>query len=164
MRQLQKSASKTRKRSLHSSKQTYRDYPRYPKIETFLQRVSRRRPLLVVLFGSVARGDFRADSDADVLVVFDKPVELKEVYADRVGAVHPVVKTLDQMEQFIREGEPFYIEMIEDGISLYDSDGVFKKLSQLVRDAKRAWGLKRTRSGREWKKDQPVWSDRHAAV
>jgi len=119
--------------------------------------VRRRRPLLVVLFGSVARGEFRQGSDADVLVVFEKPVDLDVVYADREGAVHPVVKTLEQMDKFIREGEPFYIEMIEDGIPLYDADGEFKKLSRLVRDAKIAWGLERDSDGWRWKNDEPVW-------
>lgn len=151
------------RRSSRLSKKTFHSYPDYREIIKFTQRVQLRKPYLVVLFGSVARGNFRPDSDADVLVVFDKPDQLEMVYEDCEGAVHPVVKTLDQMEQFIREGEPFYIEMIEDGIPLYDSDGAFKKLSQLVRDAKRAWGLKKTRSGWEWKNDQPVWTERRAA-
>ncbi len=116
-----------------------------------------RRPLLVVLFGSVARGDFGPDSDADVLVVLDKPENLDAVYDDCEGVVHPVVKTFDAMEHFIREGEPFYIEMIEDGIPLYDANGEYKKLSRLARDAKIAWGLKRTRDGWQWKNDQPIW-------
>jgi len=109
------------------------------------------------LFGSVARGDFRLDSDADVLVVFSKPVELAQVYQDSDGTVQPVVKTLDQMDKFIREGEPFYIEMIEDGIPLYDSDGQYKKLSRLAREAKAAWGLKRTKGGWRWTNVQPIW-------
>ena len=150
--------TKTPRRSSRLLKPTYLDYPRFHKIEMFVQRVRQRHPLLVVLYGSVARGDFRADSDADVLVIFAQSVELKKVYADRVGAVHPIVKTLAQMEQFIREGEPFYIEMIEDGIPLYDADGMFKKLARLARDAKRAWGLKRTRTGWEWTRAEPVWS------
>ena len=79
------------------------------------------------------------------------------MFADVEGAVEPVVKTVEQVEQFIREGEPFYIEMIEDGIPLYDANGEYKKLSRLVRDAKIAWGLKRTRDGWQWTNDQPVW-------
>ena len=147
-------------RSSYLSKRTYRDYPWFGKVEKFVSQVRRRQPLLVLLFGSVARGEFRSDSDADVLVIFDHPVDVKEVYADRKGAVHPVVKTFDTMEQFIREGEPFYIEMIEDGIPLYDANGEYKKLSRLVRDAKKAWGLKRTLDGWQWTNDQPVWPDR----
>jgi predicted nucleotidyltransferase len=150
--------TKTPRRSSRLLKPTYREYPRFHKVKTFVRRVSQRHPLLVVLFGSVARGDYKQHSDADVLVLFDKPDKLDDVYKDCEGTVHPIVKTLDQMEQFIREGEPFYIEMIEDGIPLYDADGMFKKLARLVRDAKRAWGLKRTRTGWEWTRAEPVWS------
>lgn len=111
----------------------------------------------MVLFGSVARGDFRSDSDADVLVVMEQPEQSEKVYEDCEGGVHPVVKTFGQMNKFIREGEPFYIEMIEDGIPLYDADGEFKKLSRLVYDAKIAWGLERDSDGWRWKNAEPVW-------
>jgi hypothetical protein len=112
--------------------------------------------LLVVLFGSVARGEFTRDSDADVLVVFDRPVDWETVYADREGAVHPVIKTLEQVEEQIREGEPFFVEMIEDGIPLYDSDGLYQRLSRAVQQAKAAWGLERTSFGWQWKNQEPV--------
>ncbi len=147
----------TQRRSSLSSKRSYRDYPGYPKIDRFLQRVQVRQPLAVILFGSVARGDFRQDSDADVLVVVEQPEQLEQVYEDWVGGIHPVVKTLDQMYKFIREGEPFYIEMIEDGIPLYDADGEFKKLTKLVHDSKIAWGLERVSGGWHWKNEEPVW-------
>ena len=157
MKKLQKNASGTPRRSLHSSKRTYREYPDWGLVNQFVSRVRRRQPLLVLLFGSVARGDFWPDSDADVLLVFEKPVDRKAVYADVEGAVEPLVKTVEEMERFIREGEPFYIEMIEDGILLYDANGEYKKLSRLVEDAKVAWGLKRTPDGWQWTNDQPVW-------
>ena len=150
------------KRSSHLSKKTFHNYPDYHEIIEFTHRVQLRKPFLVVLFGSVARGDFKPDSDADVLVLFDSSDKLEDVYKDCEGTVHPVVKTLAQMEQFIREGEPFYIEMIEDGIPLYDADGMFKKLARLVRAAKRALGLKRTRTGWEWTRAEPVWSGQRA--
>gem|GEM_PF-459856 len=157
MRKSRTNVSRTPRPSSRSSKKTFRDFPRYREINTFVEKVKQREPVLAVLFGSVARGDFRLDSDADVLVVFSKPVELAQVYQDSDGTVQPVVKTLDQMDKFIREGEPFYIEMIEDGIPLYDSDGQYKKLSRLAREAKAAWGLKRTKGGWRWTNVQPIW-------
>ncbi len=157
MKKLRKNVSKTLRRSSHSSKQTFRKYPHYQDVLAFVERVRRRNPVLVVLFGSVARGDFGRDSDADVLVVFDSPDRLESVYEDCDGGVHPVTKTLDQMDKFIREGEPFYIEMIEDGIPLYDSNGKYEKLSRLARDAKIAWGLKRIPNGWKWTNHEPQW-------
>ena len=55
----------------------------------------------MILFGSVARGDFRRDSDADALVVVEQPEQSEKVYEDCEGGVHPVVKTFDQMNKFI---------------------------------------------------------------
>ncbi len=157
MKRLRKNVSTTRKRFLRSSKRTCRDYLRFERVEKFVRRVRVREPLLVVLFGSVARRDFRCDSDADVFVVVEHPEELEQVYEDWEGGAHPVVKTFVQMDKFIREGEPCYIEMIEDGILLYEADGEFKTLSELGRDAKIAWGLERDSDGWRWKNDEPVW-------
>ena len=43
-------------------------------------------PAQIILFGSQARGDARPDSDVDLLVVFDRPVDKRELRV-RVGRV-----------------------------------------------------------------------------
>jgi predicted nucleotidyltransferase len=53
-------------------------YPRYPHfelIERFMERVQGLGPVLILLFGSGANGEFTQHSDADVLVVVAEPVD-----------------------------------------------------------------------------------------
>ena len=53
-------------------------YPRYPHfelIERFMDRVQGLGPVLILLFGSVAKGEVTQHSDGDVLVVVAEPVD-----------------------------------------------------------------------------------------
>jgi len=53
----------------------------YTKVEAAVQRVVRQSdPKLVIVFGSVARYEAEDDSDLDILVVFDEPVNHKQMY------------------------------------------------------------------------------------
>ena len=110
--------------------------------------------LLVLLFGSVANGDFTQNSDADVLVVFPKPVDWLEVYAYSDGLVQPLVKTLDTVINRVNQGDPFMCEIIEDGIPLSDKKDLYPKLQVAVKKAKKRWGLVRTPEGWKWKTKQ----------
>jgi len=112
--------------------------------------VTSLKPLLILLFGSVAKGEFTQESDADVLVVFDRPVDWLTVYAHSQGMVQPLVKTLDEVLAQIRQGEPFFIEIVEDGLALYDADEIHQRLMVEAAKAKREWGLTRTEDGWEW--------------
>lgn len=140
-------------RSLNSSKATWREYPHWPSIERFVDRVKQLEPLLVLLFGSVATGEFTQHSDADVLVVFEHPVGWDTVYACSDGLVQPVVKTLDELTAQITAGEPFFCEIVEQGQMLFDADGVYEQLCRRVADARRRWGLERTPMGWRWTAD-----------
>ena len=140
------------KPSSSSSKKTYLDYPHLPEVHDYVDYVRGLGALLVVLFGSVARGEFRAESDADVLVLVAKPMEWKQVYQRTHGIVQPIIKTVEEYLAQIQEGEPFFVEMIEDGILLYDSDGWHRRLIAEVELAKAKWGLVRTAFGWQWTK------------
>ncbi|MEO0249415.1 MAG: nucleotidyltransferase domain-containing protein [candidate division WOR-3 bacterium] len=135
-------------------KATYRDYPHWCEVQRFVKGVASLKPLLILLFGSVATGEFTQDSDADVLVIFDRPVEWLMIYAHSQGMVQPLVKTLDEVLAEIRHGEPFFIEIVEDGLALYDAGGIHQRLIGEAAKAKREWGLTRTADGWEWKKQQ----------
>ncbi len=50
----------------------------------------------------------------------------------------------------VRAGEPFFIEMIEDGIPLYDADHWQRQMVNEVRAAKQQWGMQRTDYGWQW--------------
>ena len=137
-------------RSLNSSKATWREYPHWPSIERFVDRVRRLDPLLVLLFGSVVTGEFTQYSDADVLVVFARSVDWDTVYACSDGLVQPVVKTLDALTAQIAAGEPFFCEIVEQGQVLLDADGVYEQLCRYVADARQRWGLEQTPVGWHW--------------
>jgi predicted nucleotidyltransferase len=140
------------RRSSSSLRSTYLDYPHLAELRRFLARIAPMRPLLVLLFGSVAKGEFTQHSDADVLVVFSKPVDWLEVYEHSDGLVQPLVKTLDEIMARIEEGDPFVIEILEDGIALHEDGGVHGRLLAAVAEAKERFGLVRTDDGWRWGK------------
>jgi len=135
-------ASRTRQQS--------RNYPHWPSVERFVAQVRQLRPLLVLLFGSAATGEFTQHSDADVLVVFQQPVAWESVYACSDGIVQPIIKTWDEVEAKVRSGEPFYCEIVEDAAMLFDSGGVYEQLKRLAATSRQNWGLERTSSGWRW--------------
>ncbi len=77
----------------------------------------------VAVFGSVARGDFHAYSDVDVLVVAD---HLPDRYHDRLAAlgwpspdrVEPVAWTGAEFTRQLHRGNPVAVEAMELGVSL----------------------------------------------
>lgn len=108
-----------------------------------LQREYRAELIAVVLYGSVARGDARKDSDIDIIIVLENaPVE----YYKRTERVWKVLTNLEQTDEWIasnRRGhqpyikpiifskseaeEPRYLflDIVEDGIILHDNEDYF---------------------------------------
>lgn len=133
-----------------SRPQAQSNYPHWPSVERFVAQVCQLKPLLVLLFGSVATGEFTQHSDADVLVVFDRPVSWETVYACSDGFIQPVVKTWQEVEAKVKAGEPFYCEIVEDAWVLLDAAGIYEQLKHLVTLARQYWGLERTSRGWRW--------------
>jgi len=119
-------------------------------VERFVEKVRRLDPLLVLLFGSVATGEFTQYSDADVLVLFERPVDWETAYACSDGIVQPVVKTRDELAAQIAAGEPFFCEIVEEGQVLFDAGSVYARLRRHVAAARERWGLERTVDGWRW--------------
>ncbi|MBC7225891.1 MAG: nucleotidyltransferase domain-containing protein [Thermoflexales bacterium] len=133
-----------------SSSSTWLDAPQRASVERFLERVRQLDPLLVVLFGSLATGDYTSSSDADVLVVFREPVDWETVYACSDGVVQPVVTTWEELIAQLDAGEPFFHEVITGGTVLLDAEGVGDVLRRRAADAARKLNLERTLSGWKW--------------
>lgn len=86
----------------------------------------------VILYGSYARGDFRPDSDIDIMILVDltegeikeKGHVLSEVTFDynfdNDLKIMPIVKKRDHFDKWLR-AYPFYNNIKREGIELYES-------------------------------------------
>ena len=89
----------------------------------------------IILYGSYARGDYRDDSDIDLMVLVDLPEEETDRYSDELSEVGfeynvsygiwimPVVKNKNHF-QYWCDAYPFYNNVINDQISLYKVDRI----------------------------------------
>ena len=137
------------------------------KLTKLLQEEFQDRLVSVVLYGSVARGDNRKDSDVDLLLVIkDLPKTITEraILFDKVErkldddimrlmdegyyvTFSPVLKTPEEAARF----SPIYMDMTEDAIILYDRDGFFRKVLEKTRKRLKELGFERVRlSEKSW--------------
>jgi len=110
------------------------------------------RLISVMLFGSVARGDWDKDSDIDILVVAegwgDKPVweRIKELrkainrleqtpeYLEAVRTGYwPVIQNYPLSPDEARRFKRIYLDAIIDGIILYDREGFLERVLRSLR-------------------------------
>lgn len=112
------------------------------------------RLVSMVLFGSVARGDARATSDIDLLIVADGfPAALHERRRElltewaRVRDEHhlPDVEwnLVTKTPAEARSHSPLYLDMVEDGILLVDRGGFFRGVLEAMGARMRALGSRR---------------------
>lgn len=129
------------------------------KLTKLLQEEFQDRLVSVVLYGSVARGDNRKDSDIDLLLVIkDLPKTITErvILFDKVErkldddimrlmdegyyvTFSPILKTPEEAVRF----SPIYMDMTEDAIILYDRDGFFRKVLEKTRKRLKELGFER---------------------
>jgi predicted nucleotidyltransferase len=111
------------------------DQIRERSLEAFVEKLEKSEEdnlLRIVLFGSVARGDRRTDSDIDVFVLVKegKRVELRDRILDisididlNEGEcrthLSPFVNTLEEYESGIKIGVPVLNYIKEEGVVLY---------------------------------------------
>ena len=86
----------------------------------------------IILYGSYARGDFRKDSDIDIMLLVDLPEEKLNLFSDELSnldfeynVMHdiwfmPVVRNMEHFKYW-REAYPFYSNVAKEGISLYET-------------------------------------------
>ena len=127
----------------------------------------RLRVRSIVLFGSMARGEWGQRSDIDLIVVSDA---FPDSYSARLDTLRPVFQEVRSRESYLRlrnagyrlsfqavpyksedvvETPPLLLDVSEDGIILYDDGLMHQKLGEL-KERLRVLGSKRirTRTGR----------------
>jgi len=129
------------------------------KLTKLLQKEFQDKLISVVLYGSVARGDNRKDSDIDLLLVikdlpktitervilFDKVERKLDDYIMRLMddgyyiTLTPVLKTPEEAMRF----SPIYMDMTEDAIILYDENGFFRKVLEKTKKRLKELGFER---------------------
>ena len=100
-------------------------------VDEFVRRVRRKyedKIDSIILFGSVARGEAKEDSDIDILVVIKKKnvKDMKEIYGiafevsmEYLLDVSPKVYGINEILNSLKIGVPFIKEVLKEGVSIY---------------------------------------------
>lgn len=136
------------------------------KLLSAIQDTYRKRLVTVAVFGSVARGVMRHDSDVDLLIVAQdlprgRPNRMKEFAAVEQAlepdlrrllttgiqtTLAPVFKTPEEAQA----GSPLFLDMVEDARLLYDRDDFFGQRLARLRGRLAELGAKRIWRGNAW--------------
>jgi predicted nucleotidyltransferase len=137
-----------------------------PAIAEACRATYRERLVSLVVFGSVARGTPKSDSDIDLLVVADGLPKGRTRRMREFGAVKQLLapelaraaaagvttrlsvifKTRDEVEA----GSPLFFDMTEDARFLHDRDGFMQQSLQDLRARLARLGAKRVWKGEAW--------------
>ena len=86
----------------------------------------------VILYGSYARGDFRTDSDVDIMILLNMSDAGLKVYSQQLSYVtydfnldndfdiKPITKSEDHFEKWV-VNYPYYANIHKEGVVLYDA-------------------------------------------
>jgi len=132
----------------------FKRYAHTEAVGRFIERARQDlRPLALILFGSLARGDYHRRSDADFCVVLtDSPRSPFEGY-DRVvacdpsGVVQPVVYGADQFRQMVRQANGLALEVMADGLFLSGDEAFRQEIEGLAARTRQRLGIGRTPTG-----------------
>ena len=131
-----------------------------------LLKVFRDDLISVVVYGSVARGTARKDSDIDVLIVVEElprsRFERLSMYMKAEENLDPLLNellnrgyavTISPILKTKREAErisPLYLDMVEDAIIVYDKNGFFEEILKRLRGKLMELGAERVWIGKKW--------------
>lgn len=143
-----------RRQSWDSLAPSFKDYAYVMEVGHFIKRTAAElRPLALILFGSLAKGDYHQYSDADFCIVLAKsPGSIFEGYdlvaaCDPSGVVQPVVYSADQFRQMLRQANGLILEIIADGLFLAGDESFRQEIEQLAAHLWQQLNIERTPTG-----------------
>ncbi|MGQ9782340.1 MAG: nucleotidyltransferase domain-containing protein [Nitrososphaeria archaeon] len=124
--------------------------------------------LSVCLFGSLARGDFTEESDIDLLVVAEglpedvgkrhslfTRIRMRVLSSETAHNLREKGYSITFSEVFltpdeVRRHPPILLDIVEDGIMLYDKDGFLATIINKMKERLKELGARRIKVGRGW--------------
>ncbi|MEA3345633.1 MAG: nucleotidyltransferase domain-containing protein [Chloroflexota bacterium] len=110
-------------------------------------------PLAILLFGSLAKGNYHTFSDADVCVILPTPeAHPFEGYGqmaslDPTGVIQPMVYGREQFMRMISEANGLALEVMYYGIALAGQDAFLAELEEAWQGTRERLGLEKTATG-----------------
>jgi uncharacterized protein len=134
-------------------KQRFPNYPNFQAVENFVNTVvDELDPILIIMFGALPRGDYTYNSDVDVLLILDRQITWNEIYAFGSGVVQPISKTREDFVSQLKRGNPFFIQIMEEGIILHSKEGVLEEFKSIASET--ISDMRMTRVERGWEMDE----------
>ena len=136
------------------------------KLAEALKKKYEENLISIVVYGSVARGEARKDSDIDLLIVADnlpkdrlkRQKEFTEAEKEIIDEVEklntegyhieisPIIKTKTEASKI----SPLYLDMVEDAVIIYDKNNFIRKILERMKTQLKTLGSKRIKMGKKW--------------
>jgi len=106
-------------------------------LKEYARKALKKGAYAVILIGSLARGDYTAFSDADLVIIvgqtYRKPVERIKDYIDPSLSIdiEPRVYTIDELLRMAKEKRRIVREILEHGILLAGNDDILKMIKEM---------------------------------
>jgi len=120
-------------------------------LESICSKYEHLKPKLIVLFGSHARGDYTDESDIDLLVVSDvlprdPRQSFEELFDPEEPRITPIGLNTEVFLSKLRKGEPFILEILEDGRVLCVDEKFYEEIAKVFTEVRRKY----VRRGKAW--------------
>lgn len=126
-------------------------------LEKFIRELKKNKSVLgVILFGSLAKGEFLPQSDIDILVIFKNRVKFLENNLelrrmDNSGLIEPFGYGYEQVKIMLKEINPFIWDVFEEGLLIFVKDSKKIKLLESLRDkVKHQFKVEKVSLGWRW--------------